>query len=99
MLLRVRELLNLSVVTQSGAHLGRLAGFEFEAESQTIVRYEVRRSLFGPPLLVSRGQVIAIDAQQMIVEDALVPVTGNRKLAVQKQDALPETPLQSVESE
>lgn len=95
MLVRARELLNLSVVTRSGAPLGRLVGFEFETESQTILRYEVRRSLFGAPFLVSRDQVISIDANQMTVEDAVIPVARDRKLAVGKSGVLPEAPLQS----
>lgn len=84
MLLRARELFNLAVVTQSGVHLGRLAGFEFEVESQTILRYEVRRSLFGPPFLISRAQVISINVERMVVEDAAVPVRERTRFAVGK---------------
>lgn len=97
MLLGARELLNLPVVTESGVHLGRLKNFEFEAESQTILRYGVQRSLLGALFLVSRDQVVSIDAKKMVVEDALVPMIGKRELAMQKPNVLPEAPLSSMQ--
>lgn len=94
MLLRARELVNLEVVTRSGMHIGWLVGFEFEAESQTILRYEVRRSLLSAPFLVSRDQVVTIDAKQMVVEDAVAPAEIGRKLVMQKPEVLSDSSLQ-----
>lgn len=64
--------MRLPVYTASGVRLGRVSGFEFEAESQTIVRYVVRRSFFGSTLLIHRNQVISFDANQLTVEDLVV---------------------------
>ena len=70
MLLHSRDLLRLPVVTKNGQSIGRVSGFEFEAESQIILRYEVRRSMLrGKPLLIHRQQVISIEATRMVVED------------------------------
>lgn len=67
-------LLKLPVETKSGMRLGRVSGFEFDAESQAILRYRVRphglsARLLKKPLLVARGQVLSIDAEKMVVDD------------------------------
>jgi sporulation protein YlmC with PRC-barrel domain len=68
------RLLKLPVHTKSGTHLGRVSGFEFEIETQAILRYRVRpkglaaRMLKGP-LLVAREQVLSITKERMTVED------------------------------
>ncbi len=67
-------LLKLPVETKSGASLGRVAGFEFDAESHAILRYRVRPKglaarLLKKPLLVAREQVLSIDAEKMVVDD------------------------------
>lgn len=67
-------LLKLPVETKSGAPLGRVAGFEFDAEGQAILRYRVRprglaAGMLKKPLLVAREQVLSIDAEKMVVDD------------------------------
>jgi len=67
-------LLKLPVHTKSGTHLGKVAGFDFDVETQAIVRYRVRprglaARLLKSPLLVAREQVLSIDAEKMIVDD------------------------------
>ncbi len=96
MLLATRQLFKLSVYTRSGVLVGKLVGFEFEAESQTVLRYEVRRSLFGPPLLIHRDQVISITNEKMIVADAAVPAESRSSLAVRGSAPESTTPIQSV---
>lgn len=69
-----RTLMKLPVRTESGAHLGKVAGFEFDAESHGILRYRVAprglaARVLKHPLLVSREQVLSIDAEKMVVED------------------------------
>lgn len=61
--------------------MGIVSGFEFEAESQTILRYEIRAGSFFAPhkALVHRNQVVAIDAEKMVVEDGSVPVRALRR--------------------
>ena len=73
-LLDDKALLKLPVYTKSGANLGKLVGFEFEAESQVIIRWRVRPKgisarLVGGPLLIAREQVLSITAERMTVDD------------------------------
>lgn len=71
-----KTLLKLPVETESGAALGRVAGFELDAAAHVILRYRVRprglasRVLSGP-LLVAREQVVSLDAEKMVVRDAV----------------------------
>jgi sporulation protein YlmC with PRC-barrel domain len=69
-------LLKLPVYTKRGLHLGAVAGFEFEIESQIITHYRVRPKgltarLLKAPLLIAREQVISISAERMTVEDGV----------------------------
>lgn len=69
-----KHLLKLPVETKSGGALGRVAGFEFDAETHVIVRYRVRprglaAAMLKKPLLVAREQVLSISAEKMIVDD------------------------------
>lgn len=73
-LLDEKMLLKLPVFTKSGTHVGKLIGFEFEVDSQMIVRYRVRPKglsarILRSPLLISREQVISISEEKMVVED------------------------------
>lgn len=69
-MLHHKELLHLSVFTKSGEPIGKIVGFVFDEESQSIVQYEVRRHVIGKVLLVHRMQVLSITSEKMIVEDA-----------------------------
>jgi len=69
-------LLKLPVETKSGVRLGRVAGFEFDVENQAVLRYRVRPKglaarMLKKPFLVAREQVLSIDAEKMVVEDAV----------------------------
>jgi sporulation protein YlmC with PRC-barrel domain len=69
-----KTLMKLPVYTKSGIHLGKLIGFEFEADAQTIVRYRARPKgisarIVGGFLLIAREQVISISEERMTVED------------------------------
>jgi sporulation protein YlmC with PRC-barrel domain len=71
-----KTLLRLPVETRSGARLGRVAGFEMDAASQAVLRYRVRpkglaAGMLGKPLLVGREQVLSINAEKMVVDDAV----------------------------
>ena len=71
-----QTLLKLPVQTKSGAPLGRVAGFDFDVESQTVLRWHVRPKglaarVLKKPLLISRDQVVSIDAEKMVVDDGL----------------------------
>lgn len=67
-----KNLIGLPVFTQSGINIGKIHEIEAETESQTILKYQVKKSLFEKPLLISREQVISINQKSMVVEDAVV---------------------------
>ena len=75
-MLDAKTLLKLPVYTKSGTHLGKVAGFEFEQESQMIVRWRVRpkgvaAQLVGGELAIGREQVISITDEKMTVDDGV----------------------------
>lgn len=68
----LKTLKHLKVQTVSGHELGHIADFELESEGQTIVQYKVKSSILRASVyLVGRGQVVAITAERMIVDDAV----------------------------
>lgn len=72
-----KTLLHLPVFTKAGDPIGKVAGFLFDEESQSIVQYEVKRHVIGKTLLVHRTQVLSITNEEMIVENAvLTPAEG-----------------------
>lgn len=76
MLLEHKQIIGLAVATKSGEHLGKIAGFNLDSESQTVYQYQVGPSglskLFAKELLIHRDQVISIDDKKMIVDDLIV---------------------------
>lgn len=69
-----KTLLKLPVYTKSGIHLGKVAGFELEIDTQVILRYMVRSKgitarIIKTPFLVAREQVLSITAEKMTVDD------------------------------
>ncbi len=79
--LRKHNLIGLPVETRSGASLGRIQDFELDPLEQRILRYTVRaRRLIGDllrhDLLVASSQVISLDAEKMVVDDAVRPAEG-----------------------
>lgn len=67
-----KELLHLPVFTKSGVPIGKVVGFVFDEESQSIVQYEVKRHVIGKTLLIHRMQVLSIAKAKMVVEDAAI---------------------------
>ena len=74
MLIKSRNLIGLAVITRLGMRLGKVSGFEMDAESHLIRAYEVKRPLLGGTLLVPQQSVISITKEKMVVEDGVVPV-------------------------
>ncbi len=71
-----KTLLKLPVHAKSGALLGKVAGFDFDVETHGILRYRVQpkglaSGMLASPLLVAREQVLSIDAEKMVVDDAV----------------------------
>lgn len=82
-MLKASALKNLPVFTQSGFKLGRIVDWEIDSETQSILRYQVRRrglwKRWQEPLLIHRRQVVSLTEKQMIVEDALLKQMDEEK--------------------
>ena len=62
---------NLPVFTQSGVKLGQITDIEIDLDSQSILRYVVKRGIVSrDTLLIHRGQVISITDEKMTVDNA-----------------------------
>lgn len=77
MILRHKELMNLPVETKTGQALGFVCDFEYEAETNKISRFHVKKgrlvaSLISKNLIIHADQVISITKEKMTVEDAAV---------------------------
>lgn len=99
MLIDSKDLINLPVATQSGQHLGKVAGWVLDADSQSIYQYRVKPSglggLFSHELLIHREQIIAVTADKVIVEDLVYT-----KLAAQSNGAAKNPrPAEAITSE
>ena len=69
-----KNLINLSVQTQSGQKLGKIESFNIDIDSQSILEYKIKplnliKGLVESDLIISRGQVIEITNKKMIVDD------------------------------
>lgn len=71
-------LFQIPVETTDGRSLGRVVGLEIDIDSQSILRYQVRPKglvagvLNRRDLLISRGQVVSITKEKMVVESGMV---------------------------
>ena len=67
------DLINLSVYTQSGQHLGRIDSFDVDIDTHTVTHYYVKtgliKGLWYQQLIIAQSQVITITKDKMIVED------------------------------
>lgn len=69
------RLLKLPVFTKRGVRLGRVADFEIDPGMHAVLRYQVRphglaARVLRRPFLIAREQVVSIDEEKMVVEDA-----------------------------
>ena len=77
MILRHKELINLPVETKEGQALGFICDFEYEAETNKISRFHVKKgrlvaSFINKNLIIHADQVVAITKEKMIVEDTAI---------------------------
>lgn len=85
MLISDKQLLGLSVVTESGTDLGSVSGFDINVDSHSVWRYHVRshhliRRIFGGELLISYTEVISISEDKMVVSDNTSDEGGTKLL-------------------
>ncbi len=77
MLFRDADLRGVPVVTKSGEKVGKLVAYVIDAERHEVAQYVVARSsllskILPDELLVHRDQVVSLDAEMMVIEDAAV---------------------------
>ena len=73
MRLPFKQLKSLPVRTVSGILLGRIQDIVLETEGQLVAQYRVKPSvLMGKEYLVGRDQIVRIDADALIVDDAVL---------------------------
>lgn len=81
MQLTAKQLKNLPVYTKSQEFVGKIKEIEIDSNTHSVRRYLVKSTqvvkiLAGEELLISPGQVVCLDEQKMIVEDALIKDNG-----------------------
>ena len=71
-----KKIIGLAVQTESGESLGKVYDFEFDVDSQSVVKYYIKasliRDLFDNKLIVHRDQVVLIDNDKMVVDDEII---------------------------
>ncbi|MDZ7798845.1 MAG: PRC-barrel domain-containing protein [Patescibacteria group bacterium] len=77
MIIKHNDLIGLPVETKKGQKVGSVSGFELEANSHEIIRYQIKKpgllpGIMNKHLLVHKNQVLQITPEKMIVEEALV---------------------------
>lgn len=76
MRLHLKQLKSLTVRTVSGIALGRVQDVIFETDGQLVAQYRIKSSVLSPKeYLVSRDQIVRIDAEAMLVDDAVAKET------------------------
>jgi len=81
-----QQLINLPVVTEAGHQLGVVESFNVDIESQSVLEYVIKPSnliaeLINNELIVSRGQVVEITQDKIIVNDNIVTTGPFKKFS------------------
>lgn len=77
MVISSNDIVNVPVFTVSGKHLGRVSSFDLESEAGAMVisRFYVRtgliKGLWHEQLIIHYSQVVSLDREKMVVEDAV----------------------------
>lgn len=75
-----KQLKSLVVETTSGTRLGHVHDIILDTDTQLVAQYDVKSAIIaGKEYLVGRDQVVSITADKLIVDDGVVPVTGEPK--------------------
>lgn len=72
--LSFEAIIHLPVYTRSGAYLGRVADVLLDQEQMRVEQFVVRKqhlAVLSKELLIHRNQVISLNEEKMVVEDAL----------------------------
>lgn len=92
---RDADLRGVPVVTKSGEKVGKLAAYVIDTERHEVAQYVVARSsllskIIPDELLVHPDQVVSLDAEMMVIEDAAVTERAEaRRMAERAAEAAP----------
>ena len=89
------KIFNLPVETQTGERIGRVKSFNLETESQSVLEYLVKpstkiKNLTNQHLIISRGQIVEIKNDKIIVDNNFV-----EKNALEKKEKASEAKVPS----
>jgi len=76
MFIDAKKIIGNKVFSQGGFYLGRVVDFKINISGQNIVKYYVSGDFFGlvkKILIIDASQVIKIEKDRIIVDDAVVP--------------------------
>ena len=69
----VKNILHLTVVTESGINLGKVRDVNLDLDTHMVNHYIVAKRLQKTPLLIAPKQVVSISDERMVVEDTTNP--------------------------
>ena len=80
-----KQLKNLPVITESNQELGNLESFNIDTDSQSILEYNIKptnivKELIQGDLTISRGQIIDIGPDKIIIKDSFSKQESFQKL-------------------
>lgn len=89
-----RQIIDLPVFTKSGQRLGYIIRFDLDELEQKISRYYVKThqgivGLFDQELSIAPKQVISLNHEKMVVDDAIVEAAEKRSLEATSKNPLP----------
>lgn len=81
-----KKIIGNKVFSQSGVYLGKVIDFRINISEQNIVKYYVSGDFFSlikKPLIIDASQVVKIEEDKIIVDDAVIPkkVVDEKKAA------------------
>ena len=89
-----QQLINLPVETESGQSLGVVESFNIDIDSQSILEYVIKPAskileLIKNELIISRGQVVSITAEKIIVDDNSLKEKLKDKITSKLKEKIP----------
>jgi len=78
-----KDLNNTRFTTKSGQNIGKLESFVLDIDSQSIIEYHVKpasilKNVTATNLIISRGQVVEITKDKVVVEDTYLEKKDSR---------------------
>ncbi|HOY56052.1 MAG TPA: PRC-barrel domain-containing protein [bacterium] len=97
-----QKIINLPVETVGGHQLGWVESFVVDIDSQSILEYIVKSSnlvqkIVTNKLVISRGQVVDINEEKLIVDDLVIGEKEKTKKKIAKQKIAQGAAMKEIE--